>query len=141
MGDGLEVTDVDAEGPAYAAGLRAGDRIRRVDDESNTLLMDERILTWRLGAPPPTTIEFERDKKRQTIVGEPGTGRRGGGPSSYKTFLTSCIPSARNITSTITSNTFVVQWLRGTEVVHGTRVFRYSSVAARKGMNRLPTIV
>ena len=39
------------------------------------------------------------------------------------------------------SRTLVVQWLRGTAAVHCTRLFRYSSVAARNGTNRLPTMV
>ncbi len=69
IGDGLEVTDVAPDSAAALAGLRPGDRIRKVDGESGTNQMDERVLTWRVGSGViPVRLEIERDKKRQTIA-------------------------------------------------------------------------
>jgi hypothetical protein len=67
-GDGLEVTEVAAGGPADRSGLKVGDRIRKVDNEGNTSKMDERVRTWHL-APPGTrvAIEIERERQRQTV--------------------------------------------------------------------------
>ncbi len=68
IGDGLEVTGVSTGSPAEHAGLREGDRIRRVNGKSGTNDMDEIVLTWRLrqGAIP-VTLEIERDSKRQPV--------------------------------------------------------------------------
>ncbi len=67
-GDGLEVLDVAAGSPAEQAGLRVGDRIRKIDREDGTVQMDERVRTWRL-EPPGTRVllEVERDRKRSTM--------------------------------------------------------------------------
>jgi hypothetical protein len=67
-GDGLEVTGVSAGSPADRAGLRVGDRIRRVDKEDGTAKMDERVRTWRLEQPGTRVVmELERDRQRRTI--------------------------------------------------------------------------
>jgi len=68
-GDGLEVTDVMPGSPAESAGLRVGDRIRRIDREDGTVQMDERVCTWRL-EPPGTRVELEieRDRQREVVA-------------------------------------------------------------------------
>jgi len=67
-GDGLEVTEVGAGGPAERAGLQVGDRIRRIDGEDGTSEMDERVWLWRLGrAGTRVVLEFERGGQRRTV--------------------------------------------------------------------------
>jgi hypothetical protein len=68
-GDGLEVTGVTLGSAAERAGLRVGDRIRRIDREGGTVQMDERVRTWRLEpAGTQVTLEVERDHERTTMV-------------------------------------------------------------------------
>jgi len=70
-GDGLEVTSVAAGSPAERAGLRVGDRIRRIDAEDGTSEMDERVYTWRLeSAGTRVMLEVEREKQRRTLAVE-----------------------------------------------------------------------
>ncbi len=68
-GDGLAVVNVAPGSAAERAGLRAGDRIRRIDRETGTVPMDERAYTFRLD-PPGTVvaIEVERGQQRSTIA-------------------------------------------------------------------------
>lgn len=67
-GDGLEVTEVQPGSPADRCGLRPGDRIKKIDRESGTLEMSERVWTWRLDPGGSVAqIEIERDKQRQTL--------------------------------------------------------------------------
>jgi hypothetical protein len=67
-GDGLEVTEVQPGSPADTCGLRPGDRIKKIDRESGTLEMSERVWTWRFEPGGATAqIEIERDKQRQML--------------------------------------------------------------------------
>lgn len=67
--DGLEVMEVVAGSAAERAGLRPGDRIRRVGLEGGTVDMDERVRVWRL-LPSATsvTLEIECDGARRTLT-------------------------------------------------------------------------
>jgi len=68
-GDGLEVMHVAPGSAAERAGLRAGDRIRRIGRETGTAQMDERVYTF--GLEPPGTVvalEIERGGQRSTIA-------------------------------------------------------------------------
>jgi hypothetical protein len=56
-------------------------------------------------------------------------------------FRASCAPSTAKSARITTSSTLVARLFRGTELAHFTRLFRYRSVAARKGTKRLPMIV
>ena len=68
-GDGLAVVHVAPGSAAERAGLRAGDRIRRIDRETGTVPMDERAYTFRLDAPGTVVaIEVERGQQRSTIA-------------------------------------------------------------------------
>lgn len=70
-GDGLEVTGLTPGSAADRAGLRVGDRIRRIDREGGTVQMDERVRTWRLEAEgTQVALEVERDHERTTMVVE-----------------------------------------------------------------------
>jgi len=62
---------------AERAGLRAGDRIRRIGRETGTAQMDERAYTFRL-EPPGTVValEIERGGQRSTIALNLGPQRR-----------------------------------------------------------------
>ena len=55
--------------------------------------------------------------------------------------ITSWEPTMANSSRMPTSSRLVYHALCGTASVHFTRLFKYSSVAARNGTNRLPTIV
>jgi hypothetical protein len=64
-GDGLEVVSVERGGPAEAAGLQPGDRIRRIGTEKGTDQMNALVVAWWI-QPPGTrvTLEVERKKER-----------------------------------------------------------------------------
>lgn len=67
-GDGLEVRSVEPGSPAEQAGLQVKDRIRRIDDEKGTSQMDLRARTWWVEKPGTrVSLEYERDKARQTV--------------------------------------------------------------------------
>src|SRR5512145_1121411 len=71
-GDGLEVTDVALGGPAERAGLRVGDRIRRIDDETGTGDMSALVeQAWLLPEGARMLIEVERDKVRHVLEMRP----------------------------------------------------------------------
>ena len=53
---GVELTDVDAQGPAGKAGLRAGDVITRIDDEPLDGGMEELIVTVRTRRPGEVVV-------------------------------------------------------------------------------------
>ena len=62
---GFRVTQVYPGTEASKAGLKVGDRIRRIGIEGGTPQMDEIVWTWPLEAPGTrVSMEIERDKRR-----------------------------------------------------------------------------
>jgi len=65
---------VEVGGPAWTAGLRAGDRITSIDGEPVASFNDlKRLISPRAGVPTPVT--YERDGERIDVVLKPDTHR------------------------------------------------------------------
>jgi hypothetical protein len=64
-GDGLEVISVEHGSPAEQAGLKSGDRIRRIGTQKGTDQMDALVAEWWTSAPGTRVdLEVERNKER-----------------------------------------------------------------------------
>jgi PDZ domain-containing protein len=64
-GDGLEVLSVEQGSPAEFAGLKEGDRIRRIGTEKGTDQMNRLVTEWWIQAPGTrVSLEVERKKER-----------------------------------------------------------------------------
>jgi serine protease Do len=65
---GLVVTRVDPNGPAARAGLRVGDRIRRVNGRAMNTVDDAQGSMYGASVGDVLTVELERDGRRQTVA-------------------------------------------------------------------------
>lgn len=64
----VKISRVTDDSPADVAGLRAGDRILRIDDVAVGSLDQLWLALWRKGPPErEVTLEIQRDNERQTV--------------------------------------------------------------------------
>ena len=64
---GLVVTRVDPSGPAASAGIKVGDRIRKVNDKVTNSVDDAQGSIYGARVGDTLSLELERDGKRVTI--------------------------------------------------------------------------
>ncbi|MFQ5718301.1 MAG: ATP-binding protein [Acidobacteriota bacterium] len=68
---GVTVAAVDPRGPAAAAGVEAGDRLRSIDGRPATTASDAGRAVWRTGVDEPLDVEIERRGTVSTVQVRP----------------------------------------------------------------------
>ena len=67
-GDGLEITAVEPNSPAAAAGLQVKDRIRSIDGEKGTDQMNDKVNSWWTDLPGARyNLEVEQNKQKRIV--------------------------------------------------------------------------
>ena len=73
--DGLFVSEADADGPAFAAGIRSGDIIKSIDGESVGSMLEMRLILFQRQPGETVSAEFERDgalRRIEVMLAEKG---------------------------------------------------------------------
>jgi S1-C subfamily serine protease len=65
---GLVVTDIDVDGPADAAGMRAGDVLTSIDGHELTGADDVLVWLWQCGANTDAVVSIERDGVATDVI-------------------------------------------------------------------------